>query len=99
MHLLAQEETLPSQAEKTADSILNEFRNSDKNTSDTASTYDQEKLAAAEEKYMDNFLQSEKNKEDVKKYKTYLQVIIGIVFLLIFFITVRNNRSRKVQGR
>ena len=100
MRLPAQEETPPSETEKMADSILNRFKNNDTTEIDF-SEEDPEKLAAADEKHMDEFLMidKEKHQEAAKKFKTYLQIILGSVFVIVIIIVLRNNRKRRVGGR
>jgi hypothetical protein len=95
----AQEMPDSSQAEKMADSILNEFKNQNSEDFNLATEEDKEKLIAAEEKYMNGFLQSERDREEAKKFKIYLQVLVGSVFLIGTIIVLRNNRKRRVGGR
>ena len=99
--LHAQEETPPSETEKMADSILNRFKNTDTTEIDLTSEEDQEKLIAADEKHMDEFLMvnKERDREAAKKFKTYLQVLIGSVFVILSIVILRNNRKKKVRGR
>ena len=97
--LHAQEETPPSHTEKMADSILNQFNPGGEKDFDSVSIEEQEKLIAAEEKYMNDFLLLERDRAEAKKFKIYLQVLIGSVFLLLFIVVWRNSRKRKVAGR
>jgi hypothetical protein len=97
--LHAQEEPAPTQTEKMADSILNEFKPGEEKDYNSVSEEEQEKLIAAEEKYMNEFLLLERDREEAKKFKTYLQVLIGSVFLILFVVILRNNRRKKVRGR
>jgi len=97
--LQAQEDPTPSQAEKMADSILNQFKTGDDKDFNSVSKEEQEKLIAAEDKHMNEFLMLERDKEDTKKFKTYLQITIGSFFLLLFIIVYRNSKRKKVQER
>ena len=99
--LYAQEELPPSESEKMADSILNRFKNNDTNYIDITSEEDQEKLIAADEKHMDEFLMvdKEKDRELARKLKTYLQVLMGSVLVITTIIVLRKNRKRRVERR
>jgi hypothetical protein len=97
--LHAQEIPDSSQTEKMVDSILNEFKNQNSKDIDLTSEEDKEKLIAAEEKYMNEFLLLERDREEAKKFKIYLQVLIGSVFVLLFIVVWRNSRKRRVGGR
>jgi hypothetical protein len=99
VQLPAQEEIPPSPSEKMADSILKRFNNTDTGDIDMTSEEDREKLIAAEEKYMNEFLQLERDREETKKFKLYLQALVGFVFLAGTIIVLRNNRKRRVGGR
>ena len=97
----AQEEFPPSETEKMADSILKRFSNPDTNEIDLSTEEDREKLIAADEKHMDEFLMvdKEKDQEIAKKLKTYLYILIGSVFVIGTIVVLRNNRKRKVVRR
>ncbi len=97
-HLYAQDDEIKTEAEKTADSILNQFKNSDEKNFEAESKEEQEKLIAAEEKYMDEFLKLERDEASSKKFKTYLQLFIGLVFLFIFIIVIKNGRKKNIAG-
>lgn len=99
--LHAQEELPPSETEKMVDSILKKFNNTDTGDIDMTSEEDRDKLIAAEEKYMNEFLKvgEERDREQAKKFKTYLQILLGSVFVIGTIVVLRNNRKRRVGGR
>jgi len=100
VQLNAQEELPPTESEKMADSILKTFSNPDTIDLDFPTEEDQEKLIAADEKHMDEFLMvdKERDQEIAKKFKTYLYILIGSVFVIATIVVLRNKRKRRVGG-
>lgn len=98
VHLNAQENEIKKEAEKSADSILNQFKDSEEKIFEAEPKEEQEKLIAAEEKYMDEFLKVERDNVYSRKFKTYLQIFIGVVFLFFFLMALKNGRTKKVTG-
>ncbi len=98
VNLNAQDNEIKTEAEKSADSILNQFKNSEDKNFEAEPKEEQEKLIAAEEKYMDEFLKVERDNATSKRFKTYLQFFIGVAFLFFFIMALKIGRRKKVTG-
>ena len=86
-------------ADRKADSILDEFfKNRDVNAM-TEEGIDSVKLEQADSKYMDAFLQMERDREKELLHKRILQVTIGLAFLSMLFIGIRRSRVRRRDNR
>jgi hypothetical protein len=94
-----QDDVPPSDADRQADSILNEFFQNRDNNSLTEQGIDSAKLEEAEERYMDNFLRWERDEKKEKLYKRILQVVIGLLFLIVLFIVLRRKRVIRRDNR
>jgi len=98
-----QDDTQPTDADRKADSILNEFfKNRDINPG-SENNIDSARLEQAESKYMDSFLQLERDRKKELLHKRILQIIIGLALLSVLFIGFRrrgvfnrDNRSSRI---
>jgi hypothetical protein len=95
-----QDDAPPSEADRKADSILDEFFKRRDNNPSAEYGVDSAKLEEAESKYMDNFLQMERDQKKELLHKRILQVSIGLALLAILMIGFgrrrvinRDNRS------
>ena len=90
-----QDDVPTSEADRKADSILNEFFQNRDDNALTEQGIDSAKLEEAEERYLDNFLGWERDEKKEKVYKRILQVVIGLLFLIVLFIVSRRKRIIK----
>lgn len=94
-----QDDAEQTDADKQADSILNEYFKSGDANALTKEGIDSAKLEQAESKYMDNFLRMERDEKKELLQKRILQVTIGLVFLAVLFMGVRRNRIVRRDNR
>jgi hypothetical protein len=95
--LYAQEEPVKTDAEIQADSLLNNFFNNMEGDPRFIEGIDSARLEKAENDYMDDFLQLERDPEKELLHKRILQVTIGLALLTILFIGFR-RRNRQNKG-
>jgi hypothetical protein len=94
-----QDDAQQSDAERKADSILNEFFKNKDNNPGTEYGIDSAKLEQAESKYMDSFLKMERDEKKERLHKRILQVSIGLALLAILFIGFRRRRVINQDNR
>ena len=94
-----QDDASQTDADRKADSILNEFfKNRDANPA-SENGIDSAKLEQAESKYMDSFLKMERDPKKELLHKRILQFTIGAALLAIFFIGARRGRLLNRDNR
>lgn len=94
-----QDDAEQTDADKQADSILNEyFKKGDANAL-TNEGIDSTKLEQAESKYMDNFLRMERDEKKELLQKRILQFTIGLAFLAVLFISFGRKRMVRRDDR
>jgi hypothetical protein len=94
-----QADTLPGDAERQADSILDQFFKDRNVNPESEYGVDSAKLEDAESKYMDNFLQMERDKDKERLHKRILQVAIGLALLMTLFLGFRRKRLIRRDNR
>ena len=99
LHSFPQDDGPETDADRKADSILNEFFKNKDVTPGSEYGIDSLRLEQAESKYMDNFLKIERDKEKELLYKRMLQITMGLALLLILFIGFRRSRMVKRDNR